>query len=146
MGKKPSYVGLLNAIAIGEGEAELFLKAWADKTKDKKVEKTLRFVALREGEHAKAFEKRLAELGYGLRPNPKSDLEERMKIALSRKADKKKFEELGVGREPESDSDIFDGMFQDKTLDPQTGGLLGRYIAEERDSGRMLRACYDSLS
>ena len=26
--------------------------------------------------------------------------------------------------------------------DIQTGALLGRYIAEERDSGRRLRACY----
>jgi len=27
----------------------------------------------------------------------------------------------------------------------QTGELLGRYIAEERDSGRMLRGCYNVL-
>ena len=36
-------------------------------------------------------------------------------------------------------------MFADKTIDIQTGALLGRYIAEERDSGRMLRACYEQL-
>jgi hypothetical protein len=31
-------------------------------------------------------------------------------------------------------------MFSDKTIDPVTGGLLGRYIAEERDTGRLLRS------
>ncbi len=30
-------------------------------------------------------------------------------------------------------------------LDPVTGGLLGRYVAEERDSGKRLRACYRML-
>jgi len=36
-------------------------------------------------------------------------------------------------------------MFNDKTIDPITGGLLGRYIAEERDSTRLLAAEYDRL-
>jgi len=36
-------------------------------------------------------------------------------------------------------------MFGDTTIDIQTGALLGRYIAEERDSGRMLRACREAL-
>jgi hypothetical protein len=31
-------------------------------------------------------------------------------------------------------------------VDPQTGGLLGRYIAEERDSGRRLKAEYEQMS
>ena len=34
---------------------------------------------------------------------------------------------------------------QHKDIDPQTGGLLGRYIAEERDSLRRFAACYQSL-
>ena len=36
-------------------------------------------------------------------------------------------------------------MFDDKTIDIQTGALLGRYIAEERDSGRLFRGCYQQL-
>ncbi len=36
-------------------------------------------------------------------------------------------------------------MFEDTSIDIQTGELLGRYIAEERDSGRLLRACYEQL-
>jgi hypothetical protein len=36
-------------------------------------------------------------------------------------------------------------MFEDTTIDIQTGALLGRYIAEERDSGRRLRACHQAL-
>ena len=36
-------------------------------------------------------------------------------------------------------------MFDDTTIDPQTGALLGRFIAEERDSLRMFQACYQAL-
>ena len=36
-------------------------------------------------------------------------------------------------------------MFDDKSIDIQTGALLGRYIAEERDSGRLLTSCYRQL-
>ena len=36
-------------------------------------------------------------------------------------------------------------MFENKDLDPVTGGLLGRYIAEERDTGRLLTGCHGAL-
>jgi hypothetical protein len=36
-------------------------------------------------------------------------------------------------------------MFNDHSIDIATGTLLGRYIAEERDTGRMLRCCYEQL-
>ena len=36
-------------------------------------------------------------------------------------------------------------MFNDHSIDIQTGALLGRYIAEERDSGRMFQDCYSQL-
>ena len=53
---------------------------------------------------------------------------------------------VGVSRIAEdaakSGPDIFDKFFSDHSIDVQTGELLGRYIAEERDSGRRLRACY----
>ena len=71
----------------------------------------------------------------------------RMDIASSTTlSDREKFEKLGLGRRPADDGDdIFAGMFKDQTIDVATGELLGRYIAEERDSGRLLRACYDLL-
>ena len=36
-------------------------------------------------------------------------------------------------------------LLSDTTLDPQTGALLGRFICEERDTGRRLKACYQAL-
>ena len=36
-------------------------------------------------------------------------------------------------------------MFNDATIDIQTGALLGRYISEERDSTRMFQGCYQQL-
>lgn len=142
---KPTYLGLLNAIAVAETAAEPLFLAWADKTKDDRLAETLRFVGMREGEHGKAFAKRMLELGYEVRepPDPGPDAEQ-MEIASSRKSDVRKFEELGFGR-GQSETDVFDPMFGDKTIDPITGGLLGRYIAEERDSGRLLTAEYQRL-
>lgn len=143
-GKNPSYIGLLNAIAVAETAAEPLFLAWADRTEDRKLAETLKFVGMREGEHGKAFAKRLLELGYEVRgsaePNP-----ERLKIAGSRRSDHRKFEELGFGQGL-GESDVFDGMFTDKNIDPTTGGLLGRYIAEERDSARRLNADYQRIA
>ena len=62
--KKPSYLGLLNAIALGEGRAHQYLSCWAAKTPDPDVKQVLLTVAIREGEHSHAFTKRLCELGY----------------------------------------------------------------------------------
>ena len=142
---KPTYLGLLNAISVAETAAEPLFLAWADKTNDDRLAETLRFVGMREGEHGKAFAKRMLELGYEVREQPVTDADsERMKMASSRKSDLRKFEELGLGQgQPEQD--VFDPMFADKTIDPITGGLLGRYIAEERDSGRRLSEEYTRI-
>ena len=40
---------------------------------------------------------------------------------------------------------LFDGFFRDHTIDIATAELLGRYIAEERDTARLLRGCYEQL-
>jgi hypothetical protein len=144
MADKPSYLGLLNAIAVAEAAAEDYLNCWADTTDRGDVAQVIRTVALREGEHAKAFEKRICELGFALRPK-EADTQP-MKVAASTTlSDREKFEKLQLAQDPGDGPDIFAGMFGDTTIDIQTGALLGRYIAEERDSGRMLRACYQQL-
>jgi rubrerythrin len=148
MSDKPSYLGLLNAISLAEGEAECYLNAWAAVTPDDGVRHVLATVAIREGEHAKAFAKRICELGYSVIPRgDEAKSAEKMALAARRDlSDKEKFERLqGDSTRKESDTDIFSGMFNDKTIDIQTGALLGRYIAEERDSGRLLRSCYGEL-
>ncbi len=144
MSEKPSYLGLLNAIAVAEAEAEVYLNQWADVTERDDVRQVIRTVALREGEHAKAFEKRICELGFEVRPG-RPDPDRRAVAASAELSDREKFEKLGVGDDPGEGPDIFAGMFADTSIDIQTGGLLGRYIAEERDSGRMLRGCYQAL-
>jgi len=141
---KPSYLGLLNAIAVAETAAETTLTNWADTTKDKRLETMLRFVAMREGEHGKAFAKRMLELGYEVRWPEADEASKSAEIACSDKTDLQKFRALKLGK-PVGKPDVFDAMFEDKTLDPITGGLLGRYIAEERDSGRRLNAEYERL-
>jgi rubrerythrin len=141
--KKPSYLGLLNAIALGEGRAHQYLSCWAAKTTDPDVRKILQTVAIREGEHSHAFTKRLCELGYGVLDRPDPGFAKNMEIANADCSDLEKFEAFGYGK-PET-RDIFAGVFDDQTIDIRTGELLGRYIAEERDSGRMLRGCYQVL-
>lgn len=142
---KPTFIGLLNAIAVAETAAEGYLTDWAATTKDKKLASTLRFVAMREGEHGKAFAKRLLELGYEVRWPEDQEPSKSAEVAVSDKSDLQKFRALNVGK-PVGKPDVFDGMFADKSIDPITGGLLGRYIAEERDSGRRLNAEYERLA
>ena len=103
-------------------------------------------VALRESEHGLAFAKRIDELGYSVRPKHDPKHAERMAIAASTAlSDKEKFEAFSLGRAPRNGArDIFDTFFENKDLDPVTGGLLGRYVAEERDSGRKPRSATPS--
>ena len=142
MGDKPSYLGLLNAIAVGELGGEALFCAWAETTLDDDVRGVLRTVQLREAEHARSFAKRLDELGYGVLDKPDPSLAGRVAIARSTEmSDCEKFERLGFAKEPDG-PDIFSRFFDDTTIDPTTGALMGRYVAEERDTGRLLRGCY----
>ncbi|HTO06072.1 MAG TPA: hypothetical protein VMR86_03370 [Myxococcota bacterium] len=143
--KKPSYLGLLNAIALGEGRAHQYLSCWAAKTPDADVKKVIATVAIREGEHSHAFTKRLCELGFTVQDRPDPQFEKNMAIANADCSDLEKFEALGFGGEGRNSRDPFKGVFDDESIDIKTGELLGRYVAEERDSGRMLRACYNVL-
>ena len=147
MTDKPSYLGLLNAISNAESAAERYLDAWAATCTRDDVRQVIATIALREGEHGKAFAKRICELGFSLRPSNDPQADERCAIASSTSlSDREKFEKLDLARPVDpSKPDIFAKMFDDTTIDIQTGALLGRYIAEERDSGRMFRSCYQQL-
>ena len=147
MSEKPSYIGLLNAIAVGETQAECYLSAWAGTTPDDAVRQVLTTIALREGEHGKAFAKRMCELGYSVLERDQDKAAERLAIAESATlTDREKFEKLGLNTlADDSKPDVFTAMFNDRSIDIQTGALLGRYIAEERDSGRMFQDCYSQL-
>ena len=145
MSDKPSYLGLLNRIAVGEAGGECFLTAWADVCARSDVKAVLETIALREGEHSKAFAKRMCELGYSVRKQDDPRSAERLKISESKTlSDREKFEKLGLIN-VDGAKEILGHIFDDTTIDPQTGALLGRFIAEERDSLRMFQACYDAL-
>jgi rubrerythrin len=143
--EKPSYIGVLNAIANAEAVGHKILKKWAEVTTCDDIRGTLQMVAIREAEHAWAFEKRLCELGFGLKPKEFPDLNKQLKIAKSDLTDVEKFERLGYRERSEKAAKAEDDLLPllaDKSIDPQTGALLGRFICEERDSARKLQACY----
>jgi rubrerythrin len=144
MGAKPSYLGMLNTIANAETRAGQYFNAWLKLAKDPEVREVVRLVAVREAEHGLAFEKRILELGYGLieRPVPKAD-EKQAYLSDRKRSDLDKLLYLGYGGKKRPDP--FGGLFDDHTIDPQTGALLGRYVAEERDTIRRLYAITDTL-
>jgi hypothetical protein len=150
MRQKPTYLGLLNAIAVGEARGYALLSAWKDATGDTNLAEVLNVVAIREQEHSAAFTKRLCELGFSVREKPSSQYEENLRLAASDASDVEKFQRI-LGYEPEGQesSDNADDplaeVFSDRTIDPQTGGLLGRFVAEERDSERRLRGALATL-
>lgn len=146
MAEKPTYLGLLNTIAVVETRAHAYLTAWADVTPDPGVRTVLRTVAAREGEHGMSFAKRVNELGFNVRENDDPTFETRMEIARSDRSDLEKIEALELLRFCSADEpDVFDTMFRDHSIDIQTGALLGRYIAEERDTLRLLQGCCAQL-
>lgn len=144
---KPRCLGLLNEIAEAERRGFAYLTTWADACRDPEVETTLRLVAAREAEHSASFARRVVELGFRVRPRDDNDEEvSRLEVACSDLDDKAKFEALGYGSAPTEDlHDVFERYFEDHTIDPATGALLGRFIAEERDSGRLLAQAYQGL-
>lgn len=146
MADKPSYIGLLNAIANGErGGAKIF-KKWAEVTTCEDIKPTLQTVAIREAEHALAFEKRLCELGFSLREKENPELKKTVKVMKSDCTDLEKFQHLGYGKKSKDEqTDGLLRLLEDTTIDPQTGALLGRFICEERDTVRRLKVCYDTL-
>lgn len=87
---KPSYLGLLNALAVAESAAAPVFETWADTTKDEKLERALRMVAIREGEHGIAFAKRMLELGYEVRQPDDPGNADTLKLVASSKSDVKK--------------------------------------------------------
>ena len=148
MAKKPSYVGLLNAIANGERGGHQLFKAWSDSTRDKALKPTLDMIAIREMEHSWAFEKRLNELGFDLRPNTNKAVNKQVKLLNSKASDTEKFASFGVGVRNTDKGENEDGLLKllaDKTIDPQTGALMGRFISEERDTGRQLSKAYRAM-
>jgi len=139
---KPAYLGLLNAISLAESHAGQYLEAWANVTPDDDLACTLRLVAARERSHGEVFCRRIAELGFNLKPKrDPSDGERLAKFADPRVSD---LEKIGPERERE-DRDPFRDIkakMADGEYDPMTCNLLGWYIAEEADSGRRLREAY----
>ena len=147
MSEKPSYLGLLNALALGEAAAFRYLSEWAAVTPNPEVRQVLLTVAAREGEHGMSFAKRINELGYEVRPRP-NDREE-FAMELVRRTDctdLEKMEALGLQKLDTGDEpDYFDDLFKDHSIDIRTGELLGRYICEERDTARLVKRCYTQL-
>ena len=146
MADKPSYLGLLNAIAVGEARGQALLEAWADTTANSALAEVLGFVAIREREHAAAFTKRLCELGFSVRERGRKDFKKTLSFARGKASDAEKFAKL-LGYDPsgKEGKDPFRKIFADTTIDADTAALLGRFIAEERDSGRRLRAAFQRI-
>ena len=143
MSDKPTYLSALNAIVNGEKRGFEFLNAWSGKSPDPEISLMLKTVALREAEHAATFEKRLCELGYGLKEKSDPNFGKTLDLACSDVPDLEKFQKLGYDKTPdEHGEDPLLKLLSDKSIDIQTAGLLGRFIAEERDSGRILRQAY----
>jgi rubrerythrin len=143
---KPTYLGLLNTLALAESRAHCYLTEWANVTPDPGVRHVLLTVAAREGEHGMTFAKRINELGFELRTKSDENADKALEMVRSECSDLEKMEALGLHQLDTGDEpDVFDGLFKDHTIDIRTGELLGRYIAEERDSARLFRACYEQL-
>jgi Mn-containing catalase len=144
MSEQPTYLDLLRGIANAESDAHCYLTAWRDTTTNPDVRSVLTTVASREGEHGMSFAKRVIELGFEFERTEHASLAEKMEVARSDRSDMEKAEYFGLTR-AEATLSFFDNVFKDHSIDIRTGELLGRYIAEEHDTARLAKCCYDAL-
>ena len=144
MTDQPTYLRLLRGIANAESDAHCYLSAWRDTTTNPDVCAVLTTVASREGEHGMSFAKRVLELGFEFERKEDPSLVEKLAVARSNCSDKEKAEYFGLTR-AEQTLTFFDTVFKDHSIDIRTGELLGRYIAEEHDTARLAKICYDAL-
>ena len=149
MTERPTYLRMLEAIANAERQGHEYYQAWYEHATDPDLKETMRVVANRELEHSLAFTKRIDELGFECRPADIIDFSKQIEIVTSDCSDYEKLEALELtdlkDKISDPENDPFRSLFNDLTIDVQTGALLGRYIAEERDSGRMLAACAETM-
>ncbi len=146
---RPTYISTMQAIAAGEAHAQRLLSAWSAHTNDRNLAETLQLVALRSAEQAAAFQRRLYELGAdtsAINPALQAELDEQLRFARSQHSDRDKFEMLLSYDQPGSGRDPLSELFQDPDIDIESGALLGRYVATERDSERRLRKHWSKLS
>jgi hypothetical protein len=138
---KPSYLGLLNAIALGESAAAIHFEAWANVTPIPELACVLRFVAAREKSHGEVFCRRIAELGFTLRQTP--DVGRAKRLAKWANPEISDLEKIGPERREADDpfADIRRRMAEGE-FDPLTLLLMNWYIAEEKDSGKRLDEAY----
>lgn len=150
MQTKPDYLGLLNTISLAESNAGIYLKAWADVTPDPSLKQALAFVAARETTHGAVFCQRIERLGFALREREDPDLEGRLQLygdpAIS---DLEKIRHPRYGRRSDNGesegNDPFAGInarINDEAVDSLTRDTLRWFVAEERDSGAVLREAY----
>ena len=144
--EKPDYLGLLNAISNAETRAGVYLRAWANATDDCELAETLRFVAARETSHGETFCRRIAELGFELKPKPSDKKAEDylIKLANPKIPDCEKVGAERAAEGPDIFADIDKGIAAGK-YDAMTENMLRWYITEERDSGKRLRKVYDRI-
>jgi rubrerythrin len=149
MTERPTYLGMLEAIANAERQGHEYYQAWYDHATDPDLKETMRIVATRELEHSLAFTKRIDELGFECQPAEILDFTKQIEIVTSDCTDYEKLQALELtdlaAKVADPENDPFRRLFNDLTIDVQTGALLGRYIAEERDSARMLAACATAM-
>jgi len=149
MSERPTYLPMLEAIANAERQGHEYYQAWYEHATDPELKETMRVVANRELEHSLAFRKRIDELGFECQPAEILDFTKQTAIVTSDCSDWEKLQALELtdlaDKVADPKNDPFGKLFRDLTIDVQTGALLGRYIAEERDSARMLAACASAM-
>lgn len=146
---RPHHVELLNAIALAERRAGVYLKGWADKTPDAELKACLSLVAARETSHYDVFNRRIEELGDTLVDEWDPDFHERLLVSCSDMPD---IEKIRWGRAKQQQRqqqqqgptlrERYEAAATDETVDPLTRSLITWFADEEADSRGLLGEAY----
>jgi hypothetical protein len=147
--ERPPHVEMLNRLSLREAAAGTWMAAWRATTDDPELQVLLREVGDNETEHGLTLARRVGELGYEVTPPDQRSLEmfaKFLEVASAKISDREKFEAFGWTNSHHGDpafADATEGLLdEDRTMDPWTAAVLGRYIAEDRAIARRIREVF----
>ncbi len=147
---KPAFLGLLNAISLGESRAGVYLRAWAAVSPDPELARALAFVASRESSHGEVFRQRIERLGFTLREKDDPKAAEQLALVSDptiSDADKIRRNRGDTDNNSEGEPEVLKRLDESITddMDPLTRATMQWYVAEERDSTGILREAYRAV-
>ncbi len=137
-GQPPAWLGTLNAVIGAESCGREAFAAWAGLTPDVELREVLEVIAGKEREHAFSFARQVRRLGFEPQPLEIPGMQDFRELLGSQ--EKSDVEKLAFFCPADRDEPFaIAELPNNPDYDDDTRALMTRFVAEERDTFRLLR-------